>query len=97
MGKRRRTKKQKLNPKRPSLISWSPKEFEAKNNDSEANVKRHLISDNERSVHKKTGTKLAIITDKNGEFVSVKKDLLKSLGFAFLIIASEVVIYLIWR
>lgn len=95
MGKRRRTKKDKINPKRPGSISWKPARSEAENPKYEANVKRQLKSDIDKLPSGNKAAKLAITTDKNNDFVSVKKDLVKSLILAFLIIASEVVIYLV--
>ena len=93
---KRRTKKEKLNPKHPMTISWQPKASEAKNTNFEANVKRQLLKEENETLTGSMTVKLAKITDKNGSSVSVKKDLVKSLVFASLIIASEVMIYLVW-
>ena len=97
MSKKRKTKKEKINPKRNITISWKPSTSEAENSSFEANVKRQLSKvENETPLVNKA-KKIAIITDNNDSLASVKKDLGKSLVFAILIIASEVVIYLIWN
>lgn len=96
MTKKRRTKKDKINPKRPTSISWSPSSNEAKYTNSEANVKGQLLKFKPGKAPKKKTKKHAIYTDKNSTLASVKKDLAKSLLFATVIVASEVVIYLIW-
>jgi hypothetical protein len=93
---KRRTKKEKINPKRNITISWEPNVFEAKNPGFEANVKRQLSKRKDRDLLLNKAKKIAITTDKNDSLASVKKDLGKSLIFASLIIASEVVIYLVW-
>lgn len=96
MAKKRRTKKDKVNPKHPTSISWKPTKSEAKFTDSEANVKRQLSESKYENKSVNDSKKDARHTDKNTLLASVKKDLLKSLFFASLIVASEVVIYLIW-
>jgi hypothetical protein len=96
MAKKRRTKKDKINPKRPTTISWKPSKTEAKKADSEANVKRQLKKGKSRKTSKNNVKKSARFTDKNHSLASVKRDLVKSLLFAVLILASEVMIYLIW-
>lgn len=93
---KRRTKKEKINPKRNISISWQPEKTEAKNSTSEADVKRQLLTDTNKVHSIKEINKLTIFTDKNSSLASVKKDLIKSLIFAVLIVASEVVIYLVW-
>ena len=96
MGKKRRTKKDKVNPRHPTSYSWKSSSNEAKHADSEANVKRQLSKSKAKSVSGNDTKKQARHTDKNALLASVKKDLTKSLLFATLIVASEVVIYLIW-
>lgn len=94
---KRRTKKDKLNPKRNITISWKPDTLEAKKTDFEANVKRQLISSANKNRPANRVNKLAVNTGNNGSLASIKKDLVKSLIFAILIIASQVMIYLIWN
>lgn len=96
MGKKRRTKKDKINPKHSISISWDPDAVEAKKPSSEANVKRQLPNEKSRIQSSNRTLKLAKDTEKNDSLASVKKDLIKSLVFASLLIASEVVIYLFW-
>lgn len=93
---KRRTKKEKINPKRNITISWQPDNFEAKNTSFEANVKRQLIKKGNNKPPQKKTKKLSVTSDNNKSLASVKKDLAKSLIFAILIIASEIVIYLVW-
>jgi hypothetical protein len=93
---KRRTRKEKLNPKRNITISWQPGVSEAKNPDSEANVKRQLKKEENASPPKIKKNKLAVNTDKSTSLASIKKDLVRSLIFATLLIASQVMIYLIW-
>lgn len=92
MGKRR-TRKEKLSAKHQNLISWSPESEKAH---SEPNVKRQLTKSASKTSPNQKFNKLARDTDKSSPLASVKKDLTKSLIFAFLIIASETVIYLFW-
>lgn len=96
---KRRTRAQKEKAKHNLTVSWLPTKavpIEAKKDISEANVKRQL--------HKgsKTPTKLGsnIYNSVNSEqyavLASTKNDIRKSLILAGLILASEVVLYLIW-
>jgi len=95
MSKKRRTKKEKVNPKRSHSYSWKPSTSEAENTSFEANVKRQLSNTKEKTNLKNKAHKIAIHTENNGTLASAKKDLYKSLAFAVLIIASELVIYLL--
>ena len=97
MTKKRRTRKEKINPKRSFSYSWKQDISEAENTAFEANVKRQLSNVKEGSYLKEKADKIAMHTENNNTLASVKKDLFKSLAFAILISASELVIYLIWR
>ena len=97
MVKKRRTRKDKINPKHNLTVSWNPAVSEAKNPVSEANVKGHLPNKNSNKSTPNGIKNIAISSDKNDTFASIKKELTKSLIFALLIIASEVVIYLVWQ
>ncbi len=90
---KRRTRKEKLSASHKHLISWSP---EPKRDHFEPNVKRQLPRSRNRSSSNRKLHELVKVTDKNIPLASVRKDLTKSFIFAFLIIASEVVIYLVW-
>ncbi len=93
MGKHR-TKKQKLNPHRSFLLSWSP---EPKKRILKADVKgqfkNSLESPKTEAPHVKNANKLA----QEGSFAAVKRDILTSLILASFILGLEVVIYLAWN
>ena len=78
-------------------MSWKPDVSEAKKDNPEANVKGQLSKSEKRTDPINNIEKIAETTDKNSDLASVRKDLIKSLIFAFTIIASEVVIYLVWN
>lgn len=91
---KRRTRKQKEEVKHPFTISWHP---EAKTTDSEANVNRQIKKPLDTIAAKSVETKSPKITAQYSDLASVKRDIVKSLSLASLILASEVVLYLIWR
>jgi hypothetical protein len=91
---KRRTRKEKLSAKHNFAVSWNP---EPKEDHSEPNVKRQFPKPiNKTSSNTKTN-KLVNLTDKSILLATTQKDLAKSLLFAASIIASEVVIYLVWN
>ena len=78
----RRTRKQKENPHRPFLYSWNQDSAKVnKNEPVEAHVKR------ESKIEAKMDNAL----------ITAKKDIVKSLLLASLILSLEVVIYLGWN
>ena len=88
---KRRTKKQKKNAKHNIKITWGPKD--------DTGSKRHSVKDQKKL---RTKSKLKDASNKqNSSFkakptvlASVKKDIVKSLSLAGLIIGLEVMIYL---
>ncbi len=95
-NKKRRTKKEKINPKYNFLISWKPSEDEAKKSNFEANVNRDLSKDKIRYSKSQKSIFIAKDTGKYNDIKAIKRDLLKSLLYFHLIIASEIMIYLLW-
>lgn len=90
---KRRTKKQKQKAKHDFAISWEPK---AKKRRSEPDVKGQIKKSGSGKKPSGTGNDLAKNTAEPGNLASIKKDIIKSLILAGLILASEVVIYLTW-
>ncbi len=90
---KRRTRKEKLSAKHNFAISWNP---EPKKDGPEPNVKRQLPKTINSNSSNTKADKSAEFTEKSTLLATIKKDLAKSLLFAASIIASEVVIYLIW-
>jgi hypothetical protein len=90
---KRRTKKQKQEAKHSFAIHWEP---EAKKGSSEPSVKRQFKKSGSRKIPSSSRTDLARNTAELDNLASIKKDILKSLILAGIILASEVVIYLAW-
>lgn len=86
MGKRR-TRKDKETARHAFNISWSP----------EPSVKGQFNSEAKKVDHKADELKSARIMAKDASFVSSKRDIVKSLLIASLILALEVVLYLAWN
>lgn len=87
----RRTKKEKLEPRHPFLISWEKTEVK------KPLVKRQLVSEPEATLDKNRKTKNAEYLAKDSNLTSIKRDIVKSLIFASLILGLEIVIYLAWN
>lgn len=87
----RRTKKQKVNARHPFLISWQ------KNDAGEAPVNRQFKIKPEPNPKVEIKNKNANLLAKGLELSSIKHDIIKSIIFASLILALELVIYLAWN
>jgi hypothetical protein len=83
----RRTKKQKLKAKHSFNLSWAPSEPRVK---GQFNIEPKAQKPNSRP-HES-----ALNLAKDASLASIKKDMLKSLILASLILALEVVVYLAW-
>lgn len=95
---KRRTRKQKESAKHQFLISWSPSKetgSEAKIGTAEPDVKRQIVIDERTKELKKKMNKYATDSEQSTTLASIRKDITKSLILAGLVIASEVVLYLI--
>jgi hypothetical protein len=92
---RKRTKKQKEKPRHPFLIKWEEKK-DLDEAVSKADVKgQNRIGPGHKTASKKV-KKNAYSSGKDIVLASVKKDIIKSLSLASLIIGIEVMLYLIW-
>ena len=91
---KRRTRKQKDLAKHTFTISWKP---EAKKTDSEPSVKRQIQKYPKPEKLKSLRTQNSDYTGKISNLASIKKDVARSLILALIILASEVVLYLLWR
>ncbi len=90
---KRRTKKQKEQAKKNhGAIHWEPG-----NSISEATVKRQFKSSQENTPSASTKTNNANLSAQSAQLTSIKKDIAKSLLFALIIIAAEVMLYFIWQ
>ena len=92
MGKRR-TRAEKQNPHRAFLYSWQGK--------PEKGEVRHDVKGQFKNEPKATSLKHrrvnnANVLAKDGSLASIKRDMVKSLLIASLILAAEVVVYLAW-
>jgi len=90
---KKRTRKEKSNPKHSFLISWSdtsnqpsPRSVVNRQTPSAtAGVKRNSVDINN-----------AYLLDKDTDLTSIKKGIIKSLILTGLILATEVVLYFLW-
>ena len=89
-----RTRKQKELAKHTFTISWKP---EAKKTDSEPSVKRQIETNKKIKKGNDLRIKHSDYSDQIVNLASIKKDITKSLILAVIILASEVVLYLLWR
>ena len=91
---KRRTRKQKKGARHQFTLSWEPAKDEPKTNTSEANVK----GQNKKSEAKKKSVRnvknYSYSSAKSENLGTIKKDIIKSLILAGIIVASEIVIYL---
>lgn len=97
---KRRTKKQKIKAKRQFTVSWEPtsdsKKPRHKTGLSKAIVKGQFKNQTKANLRTGSKQKYALFSGKASYLASIKKDLLKSVMLASLILALEVVIYLAW-
>jgi len=89
----RRTREDKINARHQFLYSWSDKATESQ---FEHNVKRQLKTELGVDSKDSETSKNVNILAQNGTLASIKRDLLKSLFLACLILGIEVVLYLAW-
>jgi hypothetical protein len=93
---KKRTRKQKIQAKHPFLISWE----EGKKERSKASLKAGVKRQSQKTIgHKSASKRHEKSTHYSAEFdglASVKKDIIKSLSIASLIVGIEIVLYLIW-
>jgi len=98
---KRRTRKQKIKAKRPFVLnrnrshksrSGEPKKAD-RNSPVKGQIKKGLKHKKKRDFKAKSSDNMA----KDTKIASVKKDLLKSLIIASLILSLELVIYLGWK
>jgi len=98
---KRRTKKQKQSAKHKFTLSWKPsslnQDFKAEKRSDKPDVKRQIQIDKKTEILKNIKTEIAVNSVKQNNLASIKKDILKSLILAGIILASEVVLYLIWK
>ena len=83
---KRRTKKEKLKARHEFSLSWS----------NEANVKGQFNSEATTPSAKPVKTESAKITANDASLKPLRRNLIKSLAVASLILALEVVLYLAW-
>jgi hypothetical protein len=91
---KRRTRKQKENARRNFTISWEPSPKRAVD---KVHVKRQLTGSDKSVTARSPKQENAKNTANDIDLASIKKDLVKSLILASLILAFEVVLYLLWR
>jgi len=89
----KRTKKEKKEARHPFLISWE----KAENSSQAGVVKGHLKNEAKSSQNKIVKTKNANNMVKELSLDQIKHDMVRSLILASLILALEIVIYLVWR
>ena len=88
-----RTREQKETPNYSFLVSWKPDTQGSVGSSVKGQFKNHAQGQTPESSRHKN----ANLLDKNDTFVSIKRDLAKSLILASLIIALELVVYLGWK
>jgi len=88
---KRRTKKQKKNPKHPFLVSW---EGSSANLSHESTVKGQNKTPAKANSTKSGESKNAYLLEKGANLASVRHDIIKSLIITSFILGLEVVIYL---
>ena len=93
MAKKRRTKKQKLTAKHEFGYVWNS----ANSRSLEAVVNRQTKKPKEVASNHNTNLKTADITAKGHESTAIMRDVAKSILLSSLIIALEIVLYLIWK
>lgn len=88
---KRRTRKQKRNAKHNIKITWEPKEDPSSGPDS---VKSQNASASKKARRPASDQKRGNYTANSGILASIKKDIVKSLSLAGLILGLEMMIYL---
>jgi hypothetical protein len=88
---KRRTKKQKKDPKYPFLVSW---EGTSTNQSQESTVKGQNKTSVKANPKNSGQSKNAYLLEKGANLASVRHDIIKSLIIASFILGLEVVIYL---
>lgn len=91
---KRRTRKQRQKAVHHFNLSWQP---EPKNRQSEPVVKRQSKNDLKVDSSEPDKAKLAIDSTKDEAGRVIKRNLVRSLIIVSLILALEVVVYLVWR
>ncbi len=91
---KRRTRKQKEKAKHTFTISW---DGGYKERSADSSVKRQLARPSRQSPSKIAEDEKAKLLVKDVNLASTKKDIIKSLILAGFILASEVVLYLVWK
>jgi hypothetical protein len=89
----KKTRRQKVNPKHPFLISWEGSENKA----LKSSVKGQLKDVDITKLKKVKPIKKANYMDKGFGLDQIKHDIIKSLILASLILGLEMVIYLAWN
>ena len=90
---KRRTKESKVNPNYNFLISWENK---AKQAQSRQDVKRQIPDAHSRNSSSMDKIKKADISDKDNDLRLIKRNIIKSLALASLVLGIELVLYLSW-
>ncbi len=88
-----RTRKEKETPNYSFLVSWKPDPQSSPGSPVKGQFKTHARAESSEA----KGLKNAKSLDKNDVFVFTKRDLVKSLVLASLVIALELMIYLAWK
>ena len=94
---KRRTRKQKSEAKHVFTYSWKPTLNEPKKRHSEANVKGQLPASFISVTSSDANENNAYKSENNSNLASIKNQIYKSLALALVILASEVVIYLVLK
>lgn len=99
---KKRTRKQKKKARHQFIIRWEAnfsdaKENQAKNKLSEADVKWQNGSNKKDRRFENLNKKIPNYSGRIDNLASIKRDLFKSLSLAALILASELVLYFIWK
>ncbi len=98
---KRRTRKDKEKAKHQFTISWKPSQSkiksEAKNKAFEPNVKRQFKYTDKKPGYSDNKLKETYLSEKSYDLASIKKDMLRSLILATIILASEIVLYFVWN
>lgn len=92
MGKRR-TRAEKENPHHAFLYSW---QGQPEKGPGRHDVKGQFKNEPQTASRKDKKANKANVLAKDGSLASIKRDMVKSLLVASLILAAEVVVYLAW-
>jgi len=93
---KKRTRKQKVEAHHRFSIEWQPALSSSKNNIASSNVNTQMKDDKNVKKSDQSSNDTAVLSDKSYSLASIKKEVIKSLILAALILASEIVIYLNW-